>query len=119
MDNATPFPIAQSERQRRISLCRALGRPFSEATVAIWIKRGRAYLAGASDIQRLNASWDIALADEDVELLGLLLKQAEAIFAGGFYDVEAVQASHRAADEEQGQILTHTFDEILDLASDG
>jgi hypothetical protein len=86
----TEFAITESPRVGKIALARRLGQPFGENTVATWLDRGRRYLTGAREMEKLNASWDVALADQDVELLGRLLVQTESIFNGGMYDVEAV-----------------------------
>ena len=64
--------------------------PVTRATNSTWLLRGRQYLTAANEAERLNASWDQAMGDEDVELLAKLLEQVEVILAGGTYNVEAV-----------------------------
>jgi hypothetical protein len=82
--SATPGP------DRRLAAARAMGRPFNELTIATWLQMGRAWLAGAADMQRLNSSWDLALVDGDVELLERLLFQAEQVCAGSLYEPQAM-----------------------------
>jgi len=77
----TELPITESPRDGKIALARRLGQPFSENTVATWLHQGRKYLTGCAGMERINASWDLALAAEDLAELIRLLLAAEQITA--------------------------------------
>jgi hypothetical protein len=98
-----PFPITESPRDRKVALARSLGQPFSDHTVATWLDLGRRWLNGAADMERINSSWAIALADADVELLGRLLFEAEKVFAGGRFDTETAFAGQPTGSPPSGQ----------------
>lgn len=80
----TELPITESPRDGKIALARRLGQPFSENTVATWLHQGRKYLTGCAAMERINASWDLALAAEDIAELIRLLLAAEQITAADY-----------------------------------
>jgi hypothetical protein len=71
--------LAAAERDRKLSLCRAIGLPFTPEGIALLLDRSRRLQAVAAHQEQLNRAYQLALEAEDLEALETVLLGAERL----------------------------------------